>query len=167
MHNQKSLDKSYTYLELKEWECVSLICNIAQSDTILIMLIVSHFSKLSFFSPFTFKTYILVCILLLPRLSNETFIQPWLWPIVLYQLSSINLKPAVMKSDQWGTVGTCVPNSYFLKCNWTVDVVMFPTSKSNASYKYTSKQVNYMIIRFMFGVLKYQLPPTDTTSDQL
>lgn len=57
-------------------------------------------------------------------------------------------------------------SSYILKCNWTVHVALFPTFQSNRSYKYTSKHVNYVLIRFMCCVLKYQLPPTATTSSQ-
>lgn len=63
-------------------------------------------------------------------------------------------------------VWACVPSSLILKCNCAVTVAMLPTFKPSGSYKYTSKHVNYMIIRFMLGVLKNQLPPTVTTISQ-
>lgn len=47
-----------------------------------------------------------------------------------------------------------------------MNLALFPTSQSNGSYKYPSKHVNYLLIRFMCCVLKYQLPPTATTGGQ-
>lgn len=47
-----------------------------------------------------------------------------------------------------------------------MNVALFPTFQSNGSYKYPSKHVNYVLIRFIWCVLKYQLPPTATTSGQ-
>lgn len=39
------------------------------------------------------------------------------------------------KSDLYGSVGTHT-QEFILKCNWTMNLALFPTFQSNAGYKY-------------------------------
>lgn len=90
---------------------------------------------------------------------------------ITYTLSrstSINFNHRVMQIIfvRYCSVGTCVPCSHILKCNWIVSVALYPTFQSSWSYKYPSKHTNYVLIRFMWCVLEYQLPPTAITGGQ-